>query len=78
MNGVHDMGGMHGMGPIQNQKDEPVYHERWEARAFALTLAMASRLGPSSSQVRRCWISTLGFVLTGQRVSRPMEKTSKS
>jgi hypothetical protein len=42
MNGVHDMGGMHGMGPIQNQKDEPVYHERWEARAFALTLAMAA------------------------------------
>ena len=28
MNGVHDMGGMHGMGPIPNQKDEPVYHER--------------------------------------------------
>jgi hypothetical protein len=25
------MGGMHGMGPIQNWKDEPVYHERWES-----------------------------------------------
>jgi nitrile hydratase beta subunit len=42
MNGVHDMGGMHGMGPIQNEVDEPVFHERWEARAFALTLAMAA------------------------------------
>jgi nitrile hydratase subunit beta len=42
MNGVHDMGGMHGMGPIQIHKSEPVFHEPWEARAFALTLAMAA------------------------------------
>ena len=28
MNGVHDMGGMHGMGPIEIEKDEPVFHER--------------------------------------------------
>jgi nitrile hydratase subunit beta len=42
MNGVHDMGGMHGMGPIQTENDEPVFHERWEGRAFALTLAMAA------------------------------------
>ena len=42
MNGVHDMGGMHGMGPIQTEDDEPVFHERWEARAFALALAMAA------------------------------------
>jgi nitrile hydratase subunit beta len=42
MNGVHDMGGMHGMGPIQAENDEPVFHERWEGRAFGLTLAMAA------------------------------------
>jgi nitrile hydratase subunit beta len=42
MNGVHDMGGMHGMGPIETENDEPVFHERWEGRAFALTLAMAA------------------------------------
>jgi nitrile hydratase subunit beta len=42
MNGVHDMGGMHCMGLIQSEQDEPVFHERWEARAFALTLAMAA------------------------------------
>ncbi len=40
MNGVHDMGGMHGMGPIQHEKNEPVFHERWEARAYGLSLAM--------------------------------------
>ena len=28
MNGVHDMGGMHGMGPVQLEKDEPVFHAR--------------------------------------------------
>ena len=42
MNGVHDMGGMHGMGPIQTERNEPVFHERWEGRAFAVTRAMAA------------------------------------
>jgi nitrile hydratase beta subunit len=39
MNGVHDMGGMHGMGPIVNEKNEPVFHHRWEGRLFALRRA---------------------------------------
>jgi nitrile hydratase subunit beta len=38
MNGVHDMGGMHGMGPVVHEKDEPVFHEEWEGRVYALTL----------------------------------------
>ena len=42
MNGVHDMGGMHGMGPIQQEKNEPVFHARWEARVFALNRAVGS------------------------------------
>jgi nitrile hydratase len=37
MNGVHDMGGMHGMGPIRHEKDEPVFHEPWEGRVYAIT-----------------------------------------
>jgi nitrile hydratase subunit beta len=36
MNGVHDMGGMHGMGPIRYEKNEPVFHARWESRVYAL------------------------------------------
>ena len=40
MNGVHDMGGMQDMGPIQYEKNEPVFHARWEARLYALTRAM--------------------------------------
>jgi nitrile hydratase subunit beta len=39
MNGVHDMGGMHGFGPIERELDEPVFHHRWEARTFALRQA---------------------------------------
>jgi nitrile hydratase subunit beta len=37
MNGVHDMGGMHGMGPIEHEQNEPVFHEWWEGRIYALT-----------------------------------------
>jgi nitrile hydratase len=40
MNGVHDMGGMDGMGPIQYESDEPVFHEAWEARVLALNRAV--------------------------------------
>ena len=40
MNGVHDMGGQHGMGPVQYEKDEPVFHEAWEGRVYVLTRAM--------------------------------------
>src|ERR1700736_6348185 len=42
MNGVHDMGGMHGMGPIEREKNEPVFHARWEGRVFALNRAVAA------------------------------------
>jgi nitrile hydratase subunit beta len=41
MNGVHDMGGMHGFGPVEPEPDEPVFHAAWEGRAFALNRAMS-------------------------------------
>ncbi len=44
MNGIHDMGGMQGMGSLQYEKNEPVFHERWEAKSFALNLAMRAWL----------------------------------
>ena len=40
MNGIHDMGGMQGMGPIEREKNEPVFHARWESRIFELRRAM--------------------------------------
>jgi len=39
MNGVHDMGGMHGFGPVEAEASEPVFHAEWERRTFALVLA---------------------------------------
>ena len=42
MNGAQDMGGMHGFGPVMPEPDEPVFHETWEARVLALTVAMGA------------------------------------
>lgn len=42
MNGAHDMGGMHGFGPVEPEAGEPVFHADWERRTFALTLAMGA------------------------------------
>lgn len=36
MNGVHDMGGNHGMGPIGHDPDQPVFRELWEGRVWAM------------------------------------------
>jgi nitrile hydratase len=40
MNGIHDLGGMHGLGPIEREADEPAFHEPWEARMLGLRRAM--------------------------------------
>ena len=42
MNGAHDLGGMHGFGPVVAEPDEPVFHAAWERRAFGMTLAMGA------------------------------------
>ena len=39
MNGIHDMGGMHGLGPIEHETNEPVFHARWEGRVLAMMFA---------------------------------------
>ena len=43
MNGVHDIGGMHGLGPIAPEPDEPVFHAEWERRVHALVIASPTR-----------------------------------
>ena len=42
MNGAHDLGGMHGFGPVVAEPDEPVFHAPWERRALGLVLAMGA------------------------------------
>ncbi|MGH8150338.1 MAG: nitrile hydratase subunit beta, partial [Steroidobacteraceae bacterium] len=36
MNGIHDLGGMHGFGRVEREEDEPVFHADWERHVFAL------------------------------------------
>jgi len=49
------MGGMHGMGPIDAEKNEPVFHARWEGRVYALTRAAGAtgKLKSSRYQIER-------------------------
>jgi nitrile hydratase subunit beta len=39
VDGVHDLGGVDGYGPVAAPPDEPVFAEPWEARAFGVTMA---------------------------------------
>src|SRR5216683_2334409 len=39
-NSIHDMGGMHGFGPVEADTNEPVFHEPWEGRVLAMQRAM--------------------------------------
>ncbi len=52
MNGIHDMGGMDGFGPIGREPNEPVFHEPWEGRVFALSTAMGDMMPFSIDQFR--------------------------
>jgi nitrile hydratase len=54
MNSAHDLGGMHGLGPInpEPEAEEPVFHAAWEKRVFALNLA-AGALGQWNIDISR-------------------------
>lgn len=53
MDGIHDLGGMHGFGPIEREAEEPVFHARWEARMFALASAVPFVVPFGDDQFRR-------------------------
>lgn len=40
MNGIHDMGGMQDFGPVRPEKNEPVFHQPWEGRVYAMAIAV--------------------------------------
>lgn len=46
MNGIHDMGGMTCFGQIENDQNEPVFHDDWERKVLAITIATSSLFGP--------------------------------
>jgi len=51
MNSVHDMGGMHGFGPVLPEANEPVFHAEWEGRIFSIR-AQLGRFGGNIDQRR--------------------------
>ena len=42
MDGIHDMGGMDGFGPIPIKNKEQVFHATWEARVWAMNTALGA------------------------------------
>jgi nitrile hydratase beta subunit len=45
MDGIHDLGGMSGFGPVSIERNEPVFHEPWEGLAFAMNFLGVAVLG---------------------------------
>jgi nitrile hydratase subunit beta len=43
MSRIHDVGGMQGFGPVEQEADEPPFHADWEAHVFALNRALLGR-----------------------------------
>ncbi len=46
MDGIHDLGGKQGFGAVEREVDEPLFHERWEARVFGI-----QRLGDGGAAI---------------------------
>jgi nitrile hydratase len=53
VNGVHDMGGMHGLGPIAPEADEAPFHGAWEGRVHAMVIASPTRGNIDAGRHRR-------------------------
>ena len=52
MNGIHDLGGMHGMGPINPPAEAPIFKYDWERTVFALFAPAAVAAGFNVDEFR--------------------------
>ena len=53
MDGIHDLGGRQGFGPVVVEENEPPFHARWEALARSLMYAVMGAVpNPSSGAFR--------------------------
>jgi nitrile hydratase beta subunit len=57
VDGIHDLGGMHGFGPVATEDDEPPFHEPWEGRVHGLMIGVAMVRGIDGF---RYWIESMG------------------
>ena len=74
MNGIHDLGGMDGLGPIVIEANEPVFHSNWERQVvgpFFLTILKdlynddEFRQARESDSIRSSICNTRGTIDTG-------------
>jgi nitrile hydratase beta subunit len=52
VDGVHDLGGIDGFGPVEHAPSEPYFAEEWERRAFRVNLAAMAAVGASGGSFR--------------------------
>ena len=52
MDGVRDLGGMEGFGPVDHSPDEPYFTADWERRAFRLTIGTIGGVGANGGMFR--------------------------
>lgn len=53
MNGVHDVGGMHGFGPIRREEAASSFHPPWEGRVYAMMSALLRQRVFNLDEMRR-------------------------
>jgi nitrile hydratase len=54
MDGVHDLGGREGFGPIRDKEDAEPFHAEWETRAFGMVQSSAGGAGWTIDWFRHC------------------------
>ena len=52
VDGVHDLGGLDGFGPVEHADDEPMFAEGWERRTFRLMIGAIGSLGGPGGRFR--------------------------
>jgi nitrile hydratase len=64
MDGIHDLGGMDNIGAIEREANEPVFHEDWERRIVANTLAIIGSGYFKTDEIRRAleWMPPVDYL----------------
>ena len=52
MDGVHDLGGLDGFGPVEHKAEEPLFEHDWERRVFRLMIGSLGALGGPGGRFR--------------------------
>jgi nitrile hydratase beta subunit len=52
VDGVHDLGGLDGFGPVEHADAEPIFADHWERRVFRLMVGAVGRLGGNGGMFR--------------------------